>query len=144
MYFFNYINSLKDYCSESNKEINYDEIDRLLWLFGKINKGTVAILIGKNKYQEFYNNIKSQYCTECKKDLNKEYSAGIDKVISNYMLKAADRKFDDGNKKSDEKDEYLENLAKIIEEAGLYEFIEKIRPLIDIKTKEKSINCNMK
>ncbi|PKP21631.1 MAG: hypothetical protein CVU05_06305 [Bacteroidetes bacterium HGW-Bacteroidetes-21] len=77
----NYINAINIF--KSNSRINdYNKIDNLLWLTGKIREGNLSLILKKDEYIDFVNTLKSKKIFE-KEEINKD-----DK--SSFVLKWSD------------------------------------------------------
>ncbi len=88
-------NYLNENDSDNDNEISFDHIDRFLWLYGKIRRGSFALIMDKKHYQELYSEVRKEfgedkiYQNDCKKnkcELNNLKSDLIGKVISYYIL----------------------------------------------------------
>jgi hypothetical protein len=78
---YNYFEYVKNFNVISNIN-NYEKLDNLLWLMGKISKGSFTILMDINKYLELIN-IK-EVRLELLKHVNKK-SSEKDEIIRNYI-----------------------------------------------------------
>ena len=78
--YFTYLNRLN---SGSNIN-NYEKLDNLLWLIGKLSKGSFGILMDKEKYLKLVNT--SDIKDDFKKEANKK-SSSKDEVIRGYIKK---------------------------------------------------------
>ena len=74
----NYFDYMKQLNTLSNIN-NYEKLDNLLWLTGKLSKGSFAILMTKDKYEGLV--------TDLKNDLLKANSKQKDNIIRNHIKK---------------------------------------------------------
>lgn len=79
----NYFQYVKHFNIISNIN-NYEKLDNLLWLMGKISNGSFAILMDMNKYLALINT--NEVKTELLKPINKK-STLKDKVLRSYIKK---------------------------------------------------------
>ena len=76
-------NFSKDFFTKISKlnkisDINdYDKLDNLLWLFGKLKEGSFSLILNKNKYLELVNQINFPHGLKSNK---------VDEVIRNYII----------------------------------------------------------
>jgi len=73
---------LINHLNENSNIKNYEQLDNLLWLIGKLSKGSFAILMDMNKYLELINT--KEIKNELLKPINNKSSAK-DEIIRNYI-----------------------------------------------------------
>jgi len=73
--FLDFILNIRELLDESNIS-NYNKLDNLLWLIGKINRGNYSLILNKEKYINLVSQIKG---------IESQKSEEVDKIIKNYI-----------------------------------------------------------
>jgi len=84
----NYLKKLRDF-KEDNKIDTYDKLDNMLWLVGKIKKGSLSLIIDRDNYVDLIDTIGRDYFKPANnEEKGKLKSEEIDGIISCYMQKS--------------------------------------------------------
>ncbi len=113
---------------EELKDNSYDDLDRLLWLLGKVKKGSYSLIINRENYEKLYIGA-SEWFTEKMKSQNDSFkksmkelsSSQINSVIAYYTFTEAD-------------------IFKKMELLKLQEFLDKAKSIFEnLLPQEKSV-----
>lgn len=76
--------------NEKSKINSFDKLDKCLWLFGKIDKGSLSLLLDKSTYQILIEKLNIKFPKKDNNAINKTNSISRDEYIKNQIFKNLD------------------------------------------------------